>query len=69
MLWARAVWPPEQVTSWCWKWFLWLEKISLWLDRMACRILAPGAGIEPEPLAKKAQSPNHWTARYWVLTA
>ena len=21
MLWARAVWPPEQVTSWCWKWF------------------------------------------------
>ena len=31
---------------------------------MACRILSsPTTGIEPLPLAVKAQSPNHWTAR------
>ena len=29
----------------------------------ACRILVPRPGIEPMPLAVKAQSPNHWTAR------
>ena len=30
---------------------------------MACRILVPPPGIEPGPLAVKAQSPNHWTTR------
>ena len=30
---------------------------------MACRILVPQPGIEPRPLAVKAWSPNHWTAR------
>ena len=31
--------------------------------RAACGILAPQPGIEPTPLAVKARSPNHWTAR------
>lgn len=30
---------------------------------MACGILVPQSGIEPEPLAVKAQSPNHWATR------
>ena len=30
---------------------------------MACGILVPQPGIEPAPLALKARSPNHWTAR------
>ena len=34
-----------------------------WLHRMACGILVPRTGIEPAPLAVRAQSPNHWTAR------
>ena len=29
----------------------------------ACGILVPQPGIEPEPLAVKARSSNHWTAR------
>ena len=29
---------------------------------MACRILVPQPGIQPGPLAGKAQSPNHWMA-------
>ena len=29
----------------------------------ACGILVPQPGIEPGPLALRAQSPNHWTAR------
>ena len=30
---------------------------------MACGILVSQAGIEPMPLAVKAQSPNHWTSK------
>ena len=30
---------------------------------MACGILAPWPGIELEPMAVKAWSPNHWTTR------
>ena len=30
---------------------------------MAGGILVPQPGIEPGPLAVKAQNPNHWTAR------
>ena len=30
---------------------------------MACGTLVPRPGIEPAPLAVKAWSPNHWTAR------
>ena len=29
----------------------------------ACGILVPRSGIEPVPLAVKAQSPNHWTTK------
>ena len=32
---------------------------------MAFRVLAPQPGIEPVPSARKAQSPNHWTIRYF----
>ena len=34
-----------------------------WLHSMACRMLVPQRGIKLVPLAVKAQSPNHWTAR------
>ena len=30
---------------------------------MAYRTLVPQTGIEPRPLALKAQSPNYWIAR------
>ena len=33
------------------------------LHHMACGILAPWPGIEPGPLAVKAQSSSHWSAR------
>ena len=39
--------------------FLFLIKEKFW----ACRIPVPGPGIEPEPLAVRARSPNHWTPR------
>lgn len=29
---------------------------------MACRILVPRPGSEPEPTVVKALNPNHWTA-------
>ena len=35
-------------------------------DHVACRILVPQPGIEPGPLAVKAQRPNHWTAREFL---
>ena len=35
--------------------------------RAACGILVPQQGIEPGPLAVKAPSPNHWTARAFPL--
>ena len=33
---------------------------------MACGILVPQPGFEPRPLAVKAWSPNHWTAREFL---
>ena len=39
-----------------------------WPLRVACVVLVPQPGIEPQPLAVKAPSPNHWTARE-VLTS
>ena len=35
----------------------------LWPRHAACGILVPQPGIEPGPLAVKAQSPNHWTSK------
>ena len=32
-----------------------------------CGILVPEPGMEPEPLAVRPQSPNHWTAREFLL--
>ena len=32
-----------------------------------CGILVPGPGMEPEPLAVRPQSANHWTAREFLL--
>ena len=32
-----------------------------------CGILVPGPGMEPEPLAVRPHSPNHWTAREFLL--
>ena len=37
--------------------------VYFWLHCSTCRILVPQSGIEPRPLAVKAQSPNHWIAR------
>ena len=37
--------------------------LSYYFGVSACRILVPQPGIEPMPLAMKAQSLNHWTAR------
>ena len=37
--------------------------LFLWLHHVACRILVPWPGIEPEHPAVEAQSPNHWTTR------
>ena len=39
------------------------KNFFFWLLSAACGILVPQSGIEPAPLAVKAQSPNHWTAR------
>ena len=35
----------------------------IWPRHVACEILVPRPGIEPVPLAVKAQRPNCWTAR------
>ena len=40
-----------------------LSLFFFWLHCTAWGILVPLLGIEPAPLAVKAQSPNHWTAR------
>ena len=37
--------------------------LSFWPCHVACGILVLKPGIEPEHLAMRAQSPNHWTAR------
>ena len=36
---------------------------SFWLCHVACEILVPQPGIEPEPPALEVQNLNHWTAR------
>ena len=36
---------------------------KFWPCHVACRILVPGAGIEPVSPAVEVRSPNHWTAR------
>ena len=36
-------------------------------SHLTCRILVSWSGIEPGPPAVKAQSPNHWTAREFLL--
>ena len=42
--------------------------LSFLLYHVACRILVPCPGIEPEPLAVKVGSPNHWTTRdFWLI--
>ena len=38
--------------------------LFFWPHHAACGILAPRPGIEPGPLAVKAQSPKHWTPGY-----
>ena len=40
----------------------------MWLRLTACGILIPQPGIEHAPLAMKALSPNHWTAREFPQT-
>ena len=40
---------------------------SFCLHHEACGILIPQPGIEPGPLAMKAPSPDHWTAREFPL--
>ena len=37
--------------------------IFFWPCGIACKILVPKPGIEPEPTAVKVLSTNHWTAR------
>ena len=36
---------------------------NFWPHHVACRIPVPWPGIKPTPLAKEAQSLNHWTTR------
>ena len=36
---------------------------NFWPCCVACGILVPQPGIEPAPLAVKAESPNHWATR------
>ena len=40
--------------------------LCIWLSCVACGILVPPPGIKPGPLAIKAWSPNHWTAREFL---
>ena len=38
-------------------------QLFVWPRFMTCKILVPQLRIKPGPLAVKAPSPNHWTAR------
>ena len=38
-----------------------------WLCHTSCEILVPQPGTEPGPWAVWVQSPNHWTAREFLL--
>ena len=49
----------------CYSFFVCL--FVFWLRCTACGLLVPRPGIEPGPLAVRAQSPNHWTAREFPL--
>ena len=46
---------------------IFLFKKIFWLHRAPCGILVPQLGIEPGPSAVKVQSPNHWTAREFLV--
>ena len=37
--------------------------LGFWPYHIACEILVPQLGIEPQSLVVKALSPNHWTTR------
>ena len=41
--------------------------VFVWPRHAACGILVSRPGIEPGPLAVKARSPNHWTARKFPI--
>ena len=41
--------------------------LFFWPSCRACGFLVPRPGIEPTPLAAKAQSANHWTAREFPI--
>ena len=40
----------------------------IWPYHIACINLVPWLGIKSEPLAVKVWSPNHWTAREFLMT-
>ena len=46
---------------------LWLKEFFLWPRCVACGILFRRPGIEPVPPAVEAWSPNHWTAREFLV--
>ena len=43
--------------------------LLIWLCHAFCGILVPQPETEPGPLAAKAQSPNHWTTRGFLILA
>ena len=55
----------DVVTLWFFGFFLFVC-FFFWLCCMACGILVPQPGIKPRPMAVKALSPNHWTAREFL---
>ena len=40
-----------------------------WQTHTTCGILVPWVGIQSQPPAVEAQSPNHWTARQFSFSA
>jgi len=46
-------------------WFFYIGGffVLFWQCLMACGVLVPQAGIEPQPSMVRAQSPSPWTAR------
>ena len=40
-----------------------LNSFVVWLYQVACGVLVSQPGMEPEPLAVRMPSPNHWTTR------
>ena len=61
---ALATWTCSEFAPVCWS----LSQgcctfFFFWLHSTACGIFVPRPGIEPQPSAVKAQSPNHWASR------